>query len=334
MQKPSSHLTRGYLAAVGAAVFLSATAIFIRHLTLTYQLPALVLAFWRDVFVVLTLAPILALTRPALLRFPRKEWLFLALYGLVLALFNAMWTLSVALNGAAVATVLSYCSTAFTVLLGWLLLKEDLSWAKLLAVALTLGGCVLVAGAVTRAAWNLNLGGILTGVLTGLWYAAYSLMGRSATQRGMNIWTMLLYTFLFASGFLFLANLFSGGAIPGAAARPADFFWLGNAWPGWLVLFLLAAIPSLGGFGLYNISLMHLPSSVTNLIVSLEPVFTAITAYVLLGERLTAPQVFGSLLILGAVIFLRIYEGRLIRQSPTASRRQTCRWFRRSPARK
>ncbi len=309
----SSDLTRGYLAAVGAAIFLSATAIFIRHLTVTYQLPALVLAFWRDVFVVLTLAPILALTRPGLMRLPRKEWGFLLVYGLVLALFNSMWTLSVALNGAAVATVLSYCSTAFTALLGWLLLKEDLGWAKLLAVALTLAGCVLVAGAVTRAAWNVNLGGIITGVLTGLWYAAYSLMGRSASQRGQSPWTMILYTFAIASVFLFLVNLFPGGFIPGAASRPADFFWLGKAWAGWGMLFLLAAIPSLGGFGLYNISLTHLPSSVTNLIVSLEPVFTAITAYILLGERLTSIQVIGSLLILGAVIFLRIYEGRVIR---------------------
>lgn len=314
MLKSSNHLTRGYLAAVGAAVFLSATAIFIRHLTLTYQLPALVLAFWRDVFVVLTLAPILALTRPALMRLQRKEWVFLLVYGLVLALFNSMWTLSVALNGAAVATVLSYCSTAFTALLGWLLLKEDLGWAKLLAVALTLAGCVLVAGAVTREAWDVNLTGIITGVLTGLWYAAYSLMGRSASQRGLSPWTMILYTFAIASVFLFLANLFSGGFIPGAASRPADFFWLGKAWAGWGMLFLLAAIPSLGGFGLYNISLTHLPSSVTNLIVSLEPVFTAITAYILLGERLTSVQVIGSLLILGAVIFLRVYEGRATRQ--------------------
>ncbi|HNT55980.1 MAG TPA: DMT family transporter [Anaerolineaceae bacterium] len=306
-----AHLTRGYIAAVFAAVFLSATAIFIRHLTLVYHLPALVLAFWRDVFVVVTIAPVLALSRPHLLRVPPKQIPYLVVYGLVLALFNSMWTLSVALNGAAAATVLAYCSTGFTALLGWLLLKEQLNWGKLLAVALTLGGCVLVSGAITREAWAINLGGILAGVLSGLCYAGYSLMGRSAAQNGLNPWSTLLYTFGFATVFLLLVNLIPNGVIPGAASLPADLLWLGDAWAGWGVLFLLAAIPTVGGFGLYNISLTHLASSVTNLIVSTEPVFTAITAYLLLDERLTGIQIAGSLLILGAVVFLRIYEGRI-----------------------
>ena len=45
---------------------------------------------------------------------------------------------------------------------------------------------------------------------------------------------------------------------------------------GWLILFLLAAGPTLAGFGLYNVSLTYLPSSVVNLIVTLEPVMTAL----------------------------------------------------------
>ena len=44
---PSSDLTRGYTAALGAAALLSTTAVFIRYLTVTYKIPALVLAFWR-----------------------------------------------------------------------------------------------------------------------------------------------------------------------------------------------------------------------------------------------------------------------------------------------
>ena len=92
---------------------------------------------------------------------------YLVLYGLVLAIFNSLWTLSVALNGAAVSTVLAYCSAGFTALLGWWLLKERLDWGKLLAVALSLGGCVLVSGALDPAAWRVNLLGIITGILSG-----------------------------------------------------------------------------------------------------------------------------------------------------------------------
>jgi drug/metabolite transporter (DMT)-like permease len=307
------NLKRGYPVALLSAVFLSTTAIFIRHLTQTYQIPALVLALWRDIFVALTLLPVLGLVSPRLLRVSRPHLVYLVIYGLMLAVFNSLWTLSVSLNGAAVATVLVYCSAGFTAILGWMLLKERLDWAKLLVVAISLAGCVLVAGALDPAAWRANLVGILTGVLSGLWYAIYSLMGRSASQRGLNPWTTLIYTFSFAAVFLLFSNLLPGGLLPGLASRPADLFWLGNAWTGWGILFLLAAVPTVAGFGLYNVSLTYLPSSVVNLIVTLEPAFTAIIAYVLLGERLTWIQVSGSLMILGGIIFLRIYEGRQVK---------------------
>ena len=306
----STNFARGYPIALIAAVFLSTTAIFIRYLTQTYQIPALVLAFWRDVFVVLTLLPVLGLLHPSLLKVNRERLLYLLAYGLVLAIFNSLWTLSVALNGAAVSTILVYCSAGFTVGLGWWFLKEGLGWAKLLAVAFSLGGCVLVSGGSSEATFRANGIGILIGVLSGLSYAVYSLMGRSAAQRGLNPWTTLLYTFSFAAIFLLAANLLPGGLLPGAAARPADLFWLGNALTGWGVLFLLAAVPTVAGFGLYNVSLTYLPSSVANLIVTLEPVFTAVTAYFLFGERLSAVQLGGGAMILGGVVFLRIYEGR------------------------
>ena len=315
-------LSRGYLIALSSAAILSTTAVFIRYLTQTYQIPALVLAFWRDVFVALTLLVIFFILYPARLRVERQHLVYLLVYGLMLSIFNSLWTLSVSLNGAAVATVLAYCSAAFTALLGWWFLKERLDWAKFLAIALCLGGCVLVSGAWEAAAWRANLVGILTGVLAGLWYAIYSLMGRSAAQRGLNPWTTLFYTFSFASAFLLFFNLLPGGLLPGAATRPADLFWLENSLRGWGILFLLAAGPTVAGFGLYNVSLSYLPSSVANLIVTLEPAFTAVTAYILLGERLSGIQIGGSLLILSGVVFMRVYEGWLAGHVSTKSQEE------------
>jgi len=298
---------------VVSAVILSTTAIFIRYLTQTYQLPALVLAFWRDLFVTLTLLLILRMIRPGLLRIRRKDLRYLIIYGLVLAIFNALWTLSVALNGAAISTVLAYCSAGFTALLGWWFLKERLDWAKILAVILSLSGCILVSNALDLAAWTANFVGILTGILSGLLYAIYSLMGRSASQRELNPWTTLLYTFGFAALFLLSFNLLPGGFVPGKAVHAIDLLWLGNSLAGWGILILLAAGPTLAGFGTYNISLSYLPSSVANLIVSMEPAITAVMAYFLFGELLTGIQILGSLMILTGVVFLRIYEGRLLR---------------------
>ena len=305
-----SEAPRGYLIAVVSAAILSTTAVFIRYLTETYHIPPLVLAFWRAVFVIGTLAIGLGVIRPSLLRAGRVHLPYLAVYGLVLAIFNSLWTLSVALNGAAVATVLVYCSAAFTALLGRWLLKERLDATKVTAVILCLGGCVLVAEAFDPAAWTANPVGILTGVLSGLGYAAYSLMGRSAAQRGLNPWTTLLYTFAFAACCLLAVNVLPGAGIPGTAVQPRDLLWLGHAWAGWAVLILLAAGPTVAGFGLYNVSLSLLPSSVANLILTLEPAFTAVLAFFLLGERLTVVEITGAALILSGVALLRLRNGR------------------------
>lgn len=303
---------RGYAIALTSALVLSTTAIFISYLTRTFALPPLVLAFWRDTFVVFTLATVLAVLRPELLRVRRRDLRYVAAYGLVLAAFNATWTLAVALTGAAVATVLVYSSATFTAVLAWAILRERLGGRKVLAIVFSLAGCVLVAGALDAASWQANSVGLGVGILSGLCYAGYSLMGRAASQRGLNPWTTLFYTFGFAGVYLLTLNLTVGSWIPGAAAQPGDLLWLGDALAGWGVLFLLAAGPTVLGFGLYNISLVYLPSSVANLIVTLEPAFTALIAYAVLGERLTPLQVAGSLLIMAGVVLLRL-RGREVR---------------------
>ena len=301
---------KGYPIALLSAVILSTSAIFVRHLTEKYGLPPIILSFWRDLFVAIVLLVILVLIRPGLLRITRQHLYYLIIYGFVLAVFNSVWTLSVSLNGAAVGTVLAYCSAAFTALLGWWLLKESLSWVKVLAVLLCLGGCVLVAGALDPAAWSINLVGIITGIGSGLFYAIYTLMGRSASNRGLNPWTTLLYTFGFGAVWLLGIDLVGNGVLPGTAQGLSGLLWLGTDWLGWLILFILAAIPTVTGFGLYNVSLSLMPSSVVNLIVTTEPAFTALWAYFLLGERFTLVQVVGSALIVTGVVFLRLWENR------------------------
>ncbi|HTT72213.1 MAG TPA: DMT family transporter [Anaeromyxobacteraceae bacterium] len=307
---PKSPPARGYLVGVAAAAVLSTTAIFIRHLSRAYHLPPLVLAFWRDLFVVVSLAPVLGLARRAELPVSPRELPFFAGYGLVLALFNALWTSSVALTGAALATVLVYSSTAFSVVLGRFWLAERLSLAKVAATLSSLAGCALVAGVLKEAAPRAEFLGVLLGVASGLCYALYGLFGRTAAERGHDPFTTLLYTFGFAALYLLALNLVLGPALPGAASRPSELLWLGGSLGGWGLLFALAAGPTVVGFGLYNVSLGYLPSSVANLVVTLEPVFTAITAYLLLGERLTPGQLVGSALILLGVLALRVFEAR------------------------
>lgn len=305
-QPSTSSANRGFLIAVLSALILAFTGILIRLVSEDYHLPALVIAFWRDFFVVLCALPFLLILKPNLLRIRKTDLRFLILFGLVLAVFNVLWTLSVTLTGAAIATVLVYSSAGFTAILGWVFLKESLGLKKIIAISLCLCGCTLVSGATNAASWQTNPVGILTGLFSGLLYALYSLMGRRGAQKGLNPWTILFYAFLFAAVLLLCLNLLPFQFIPGTAKQPADLFLLKTAWRGWLLLWVLAAGPTLLGFGLYNVSLGLLPSSTANLILTVEPVLTTLIAYFILGERLSILEIIGSMLVIGALILLRL----------------------------
>jgi drug/metabolite transporter (DMT)-like permease len=303
--KTQSNANQGFIIALLSAIVLSFTGIIIRIISEDYQLPALILAFWRDFFVVLWAFPFLLFLKPKLLKIKKSDMKFLLLFGLALAIFNIAWTLAVTLSGASVATVLVYSSAGFTAILGHFLLDETLGWKKITSIILCLIGTILVSGALDLDVWRQNTLGILSGVLSGLLYAVYSLMGRQAANRGINPWSTLFYSFFAAAVVLLVINLLPGKIFNASALYPSDIIQLGTEWRGWILLLLLAGGPTLIGFGLYNVSLGMLPSSTANLILTLEPVLTAITAYFLLDERLTSIEIAGSCLILTALILLR-----------------------------
>ena len=302
----TSNTNRGFLAAISGAFVLSFTSILIRVMVILYQMPALILSYWRELFAAVIMAGILAVFKPEHLKGIRQHLPILVAFGFALALMNALWTSSVVINGASIATAMVYISGAFSAVLGRIFLNEALTPVKIAAVVISIVGCVLVANAYDVNAWRLNFTGIVIGTLSGLAYAIYSLMGRTAGQRGINPWVSLMAAFGFASFFMLFFNLAFGRVLPGGATNLNEMLWLGNAWAGWGILLILAAGPTLLGFGLYNVSLKDLPASVANLILTAEPVFTAIVAYFLLGEVLTLIQVLGGLLILTGVVLLKI----------------------------
>jgi drug/metabolite transporter (DMT)-like permease len=298
-----STYSRGYVIALTATVLWSFTGILISYLSKTYALPSLVLAFWRDLFLSIGLALIFALFSRARFHLDRSHWTFLVLYGLTLAVFNSLWTFSVQYNGAAVATVLAFSSPAMTAILSKIIFKERFNRVKILSIVLSLLGTFLVSGAHDPANWRVNPLGITFGLLTGLFFAFYNLEGKRASDQSIDSWTALLYSFSIATFFLLLFNL----GVDGFSGKPllSDMLWLGNSVSAWGVLVFLAIAPTLGGFGLYTLSLRYLAPTVANLIATLEPALTSIWAYFLLREQLNSIQWIGSVMVFTGVILLR-----------------------------
>ena len=136
------------------------------------------------------------------------------------------------------------------------------------------------------------------------------MLGKTSSNKAIDPWTTMLYGFSSAVIFLFVFNMLMNG-FAGQGALD-NFLWLGSSWEGWGLLFLLGIGPTIGGFGLYLVSLGYLPATVANLIGALEPAFTAIWAYLLFHEQLTVVQIVGSLLVFASVILLRFGEERKV----------------------
>jgi len=305
LQTTSSY-SRGYLIALIATVLWSSTGVFISYLSRTYALPSLILAFWRDLFVSFGMLMGLLIFSRARFHLDRSHWKFMVIYGLTLAIFNSMWTFSVQYNGAAVATVLAFSSPAMTAILSRIVFKERIGWIKIISIGLSLLGMIFVSGAYDPATWQLNTAGIVFGLLTGLFFAIYNLEGKHASDTSIDSWTALLYSFASATFFLLFFNI--GMDLLSHKTIFADMLWLGDSVKGWGILFFLGVAPTLGGFGLYTLSMRYIPATTANLIATLEPAFTAIWAYFFLSELLTSNQLFGGLLILAGVILLRAGE--------------------------
>ena len=125
--------------------------------------------------------------------------------------------------------MLAYSSPAFIVLLARPILKEPFTVRKLIAVVLSLTGCVLVVKAYAAETWQVNPIGIAVGLGTGLAFALYSLAGRWSARQFASPWTVTAYGFLFAAGGLALAQFFITGSGGGWIAMT---FSMGSAWDG------------------------------------------------------------------------------------------------------
>jgi DME family drug/metabolite transporter len=285
--------SKGLAVALAGTVAWSTTAIIIRTILSKTAVAPLALAAWRDVVVTLALGLGLSLVQPRGLRIRGADLPFLVLHGgVVLAAMNGLWTVSVALNGAALATVLVYVAPAINVLIGWVFLREGISGWKIVAVALGICGVALIAG-VTRGRATGSVEGVLVGVGSGAAFALFGLTGKIASRRLASTWTGTFYGFAFAAAALLLAQ-----GLTRSAGYPFQ--------PGMVAGLGLLALPTLLGYGLFSASLRYLSPTVASLVASLEPALTAVWAVALLGERMLLDQWVGGGLILVGVFLTQL----------------------------
>jgi drug/metabolite transporter (DMT)-like permease len=290
VSQPTSART-GYVLSLSAALSWSSTSILIKYL-LDMGAPRLAIAFWRDALIALAcLAGLFVLRRQGLRVSRRDLGGFASIGAISVGLYHALWVTSIALNGAAVATVLIYTFPAFVTIGAWLLFHEPIRRPQILALVLALIGCALVVRAYDPAVLRVSWVGALVGLSTGMTHAGYVLFSQRAVQ-SHSPWTSLGYTMLFGALLLLVLNL---------VLEPGQIFAVGSSAAPWLLLLALAIGPTLGGYALFTAALRHIPGRIASLITVIEAPASALLAALLLNEHMEWPQLLGLALILGAI---------------------------------
>ncbi|WP_255953911.1 DMT family transporter [Streptomyces odontomachi] len=219
--------------------------------------------------------------------------------GIALAVFQTAYFAAVQATGLAVGTVVTLGAGPVLIAAGArLAMGEVLGRGGIAAVVGALAGlAVLVLGGsgATVRPW-----GVVLAVLSAAGYAVMTLLTRrwgragGVDGSGDTVWVFAV-TVLCLLPFGLVEGLFPHLVHPGRAL---------------LLIGYIAAVPTALAYGLYFAGAAVVRSATVSVIMLLEPVSAAVLAVVLLGERLTAPTVAGTLLMLGAVAGLAVTEAR------------------------
>lgn len=215
----------------------------------------------------------------------------LLLPGLLFAGDLFFWHLSIQYTTVANATLLSNFAPVIVTLGAWLVLREKISPAFLVALLVSFCGALMLVGASFQLGGDYVFGDLLA-FTTAMFYGAYmiavaKLRGRHGTQEIM-LWSSL---------------------VSGLALLPMVWIMGESLWPatltGWAILFGLAWLSHALGQGLIAYALGHLPASFSSLVVLVQPVAAAFFGWLWLGEGLQPLQIAGGIVVLGGILLAR-----------------------------
>jgi len=269
----------------------STASIFIR---LCSEMPSLLIAFYRMFFSSLILISITSV-KGKFTRYSSQQLIYGALGGLCLALHFATWISSIKYTSIASSVVIVATNPIWVALFSYLFFKEKQSKKLLAAIALSIIGSFVLAfgdsfGDLAKLDKTAIKGDLLA--LAGAITASLYFLNGSRMRIKMDVlpYTTLVYSF---------AALFLGGMVLFSGESFALSSYSGNSL---IFLLLLAVVPQLIGHTSFNWALRYLKTSMVAVIVLGEPIGSAILAFIIFREKVSAMQLAGIALIFGAVL--------------------------------
>lgn len=197
-----------------------------------------------------------------------------------------------ALNEASpsVVAVLLYTYPAMVATISAVLYRQRFTMNRVLALVLTFIGCALVVGLFSEEP-AATLAGVLLGLGAALGYSVFNLLSYRVVGRRPRL-VVMTYTFAISAVGVGALTVLTGGSLSAASWTP-DL---------WALLGLIVLFPTFLAVLLYLNGVRRLGPTQAAIVSTLEPLFTIVFAALVLGDRLTAPQLLGATLVLAGVV--------------------------------
>lgn len=285
--------TRVYTFLASGVLAASLAAIFIR-VAQAEGMSSAFIAAGRLTLSALILTPfVLRSHRPALAQLSRADLLLAVASGLLLALHFATWVASLEYTSVLISVVLVGTSPLWSALFEVIFLRARLHRLVVVGLLIAFAGGLLIglAGGSEESGSGSNvLFGSLLSLAGAVTFAVYLVIGRKLRAK-LSLMPYIWLVYSIAAVFL-VALLVGGGnvQITGFSAT------------GYLMILLLAVVPQLIGHSSFNYALRYLSATFVGIATQLEPIGSALVAYVVFREVPLPLQMLGSLAILVGVI--------------------------------
>lgn len=278
--------TYAVLLLVVGAIALGFAPLFVRLSPLAPEITA----FWRVALAGVAFLAVAAAVRPV--RVPAVSrraapWLVLGA-GLAFAADVVFMHWAIALTSVANATVLVNLAPVWVGLILWATTRILPGRVWLMALAVALVGILMMVGGDRDVAPTAGLGEAI-GLAAGAFYGLYIVLVKAAGRYYTTVTIMAGSTLVSA---LAILPFVAGGL---TFDLPLE---------GWLVLAALALVCHAGGQGLVTLGLKHLPADFVSFLLLIQPVVAFLLGWLVLGETMTALQLAGAVLALGAVLWV------------------------------
>lgn len=225
---------------------------------------------------------------------PRDVWCFLGTGLLSILLFNVCYFSTIESTSMSVAAVLLYTAPAFVMVFSRVLFKERFTRRKVVALALTVLGCFLSSN-VLGSGTTITGFGLLTGILSGIGYALYTIFSRYALERDYDPLVIVFFTYVVtALGGAFFADFRRIGAALSSGASVMGITLV--------YVVVTTALP----YVLYTLGLIHIGNSRASIIVSIEPVAATVFGFLLFGETPSPVVLGGMACVLGGIVVVNL----------------------------